>query len=314
MARSERGFALNAQKIRTRIKNDTTFAAYFTQLKNLAENTFKWEGLPHDLDPIFIEKMLFQYGLVAIFKEPVVGLVALPAMQAGGFNIYGAPEMVRAFSPRTGYSKLLKYSPDLDVTQCVLLYNTNRDLNSAQFKSTLGMYAERLTDMKRTEEVNVHAQRTPVTVVVPEGQVETYANLLDRYENFGQTIFGYKGLDPEAIKSVSTLAPYVANQIDELFIKTWNEAIGFLGISNVSIYKKERVTQDEVARSMGGAIMARNTRQEPRERAIELVNAKYGEKWKVTFSEDLFDLELFGENNNLEGYNREESKGENDND
>lgn len=314
MARSERGFALNAQKIRTRIRNDATFSAYFSQLKNLAETSFKWENLPFDVDPIFIEKMLFQFGVVAVFKEPVVGLVALPCMQAGGFNIYGAPEQVRAFSPRTGYSKLLKYSPDLKQTECILIYNTNRDLNSSQFKTTLGLYAERLTEMKRTEDVNVHAQRTPVTVVVPEGQVETYANLLDRYENFGQTIFGYKGLDTEAIKSISTMAPYIADKVDELFIKTWNEAISFLGISNVSVYKKERVTTDEVARSMGGAIAARNTRQEPRERAIELINAKYGVNWKVTFSEDLFDLEMFGENNNLTGYNRQNTEGEKTND
>lgn len=308
MARTQKGFAMSAQKIRTKIKNDTTFAAYYTQLKNLAENTFKWENLPFDLDPVFIEKMLFQYGLVAVFKDPVVGIIALPAMQAGGFNIYGTPKSVRAFSPRTGFSQLLKYSPDLNSTQCVLIHNTNRDLTSATFKSTLGMYSDRLTEMKRTEDVNIFAQRTPVTVVVPEGQVETYTNLIDRYNNFGQIVFGYKGLDKDAISSISTLAPWIADKVDELFIKTWNEAIGYLGISNVSIYKKERVNKDEVARAMGGAIAARNTRQEPREHAVELINEKWGLDWKVTFSEDLFDLEMFGENDNLIGYNSESEK------
>lgn len=293
MARTQKGFSLNAQKIRSKIRNDATFASYFNMLQKMSENTFKWEGFPYQVDPLFIERMLFQYGLVAVFNEPEVGLVALPAMQAGGFNIYGEPQQVRAFSDRTGFSRLLKYSPDLNATECILIHNTNRDLNSSIFKGTLGMYAERLAEMKRTEDVNVFAQRTPVTIAVPEGKVETYKNLLADYSNFGQTVLGYKGLDLESVKAIKTDAPWIAENVDELFVRTWNEAIGFLGVSNVSIQKKERISNDEVARAMGGSLAFRNIRQEPRERAVELINAKYGMNTKVTFSEDLFDLELF---------------------
>jgi hypothetical protein len=279
-------------------------------LQNMAENTFKWDGFPFQVDPVFIEKMLFQYGLVAVFWDKEIGLVALPAMPAGNFNIYGMPVMVRAFSDRNGFSQLLKYSPVLEKTDCILIHNTNRDLNSAVFKSTLGMYTERLTEMKRTEDVNIYAQRTPVTTVVPEGQVTTYQNALDNYDKFGQTVVGYKGLDVDAIKCIKTDAPFVADKVDELFIKTWNEAIGFLGISNISITKKERQTNDEVARAMGGALAFRNVRQEPRERAVELINAKYGLETKVTFSEDLFDLELFANNGEFSPENMEPEKEE----
>ena len=312
MARTNRGFIMNTQKLRTKIKNDATFGSYFGMLQNIAENTFKWEGLPFQVDPIFIEKMLFQYGLVAVFYEEGVGLVALPAMQAGGFNIYGMPKMVRAFSARTGFSKLLKYSPVLEQTECILIHNTNRDLNSSAYKATIGMFVERLTDMKRTEDVNIYAQRTPVTTVVPEGKVETYLNALETYNMNGQTVIGYKGFDVDAIKALKTEAPWVAQDIDELFVRTWNEAIGFLGVSNVSINKKERVNNDEVARAMGGALAFRNVRQEPRERAVELINAKYGLNMKVTFSEELFDLELFESNGTPAGEKEDVDKeGEN---
>lgn len=305
MARTKRGYLMSAQKLRTKIKNDETFAAYFGQLRRMAENSFKWDGLPASIDGLYLEEMLFKYGLVAVFEDPVVGIVALPAMQAGGFDIYGLPRMLRAFSPMTGFSQLLKFSPDPDISECILIHNTGRDLNSSEFKRTLGMYTERLSDMKRTEDVNVYAQRTPITMTVPEGQVETYVNLFDRYNNFGQLVFGYKGLDVDAIKSIRTDAPFVADKVDELFIKTWNEAIGFLGISNLSVYKKERVNTDEVARSMGGSLMSRNVRQAPRERACDLINKKYGLNLSVTFSEELFDEELFGDNNgNITGYNR----------
>lgn len=294
MARTNNGFKMNTQKLKTKLRNDVTFASYFGMLERMAEGTFKWEGLPLQIDPTFIEKMLFQYGMVAVFNEKVVGLVALPCMSAGGFDIYGQPSTVRAFSPRTGFSQLLKYSPDVELSECVLIHNTNRDINSALFRGTLGMYAERLTEMKRTEDINIFAQRTPVTVAVPEAQVTTYKNLLNDYECFGQTVVGYKGLNVDSIKAIKTDAPWIAEDVDELFVRTWNEAIGYLGISNVSIHKKERISNDEVARAMGGSLAFRNVRQEPRERAIELINAKWGMNCKVTFSEELFDLELFG--------------------
>lgn len=285
MARSERGHAMSMQKLRTKIKNDVTFSSYYNMLKNMAENSFKWDNLPNDIDPIFIEKMLYQYGLVTVFNDPIVGLVALPAIIAGGFNIYGMPERVRAFSPRTGFSQLLKYSPVLELSECVLIHNTNRDLNSSLFKGTIGMFTERLTEMKRTEDVNIFAQRTPVTMVVPEGQVETYTNLFDRYQNLGQIIFGYKGLDVEAIKAIKTDAPWVADKVDDLFIKTWNEAIGFLGISNVAITKKERVNTEEATLSQGSSMTFRHIRQEPREWAISRINAKWNTNISIGFSE-----------------------------
>jgi hypothetical protein len=285
MARTRSGFAMSAQKIKTKLKNDMAFATYYSQLKHLAVISFKWNNLPDDIDPVFLEEMLYQYGMVAVFKDPVVGLVALPAIQAGGFTITNMPKMVRAFSPRTGFSQLLKYSPALESTECVLIHNTNRDLNSSLFKSIIGTYAERLADMKRTEDVNVYAQRTPITMVVPEGQVETYTNLLDRYNNFGQVVFGYKGLDVDAVKSLNTEAPFVANLVDELFVKTWNEAVSFLGISSVGVSKRERVTLNESLMSMGSTVAFRQVRQEPREWAISRINEKWGTDISIDFEE-----------------------------
>ena len=303
MARSRNGFAMSSQKIKTKMKNDMTFATYYSQLKHLAVISFKWNNLPDDIDPVFLEEMLYQYGMVAVFKDPIVGLVALPAIQAGGFTITNMPKMVRAFSPRTGFSQLLKYSPALESTECVLIHNTNRDLNSAMFKGIVAMYADRLTEMKRTEDVNVYAQRTPVTMVVPEGQVETYTNLLDRYNNFGQIVFGYKGLDVDAVKSINTDAPFVANQVDELFVKTWNEAVSFLGISSVGVSKRERVTLNESLMSMGSTVGFRQVRQEPREWAVSRINEKWGTDISIDFEEiyrnnekDLADNQIDQEN------------------
>lgn len=311
MARSQAGFVMSKKKLEAKLKNEATFAQYYNMLKNISESTFLYNGLPETIDPAYLEKILFDYGLAAVFDEPDIGLVCLPCVAAGGFDINGIPKNVRAFSGFTGFNRLLKHdSFSVEKSECVLIYNVNREFSSSIYKGTLGAFAERLANDSRTEDINIYAQRTPVVIVAPDSQIETFMNTIDRYENFGKWLFGYKGFDPETVKALKTDAPFVANEINEHRTRIWNEALGFMGVSNVSVYKKERVTTDEVARSMGGAIANRNVRQQPREKAIKKINDKWGKKYgfeaKVTFNEALFDLEP-QPGLNLTGYNREET-------
>ena len=309
MARSKGGFVMSKKKIEAKLKNEATFAQYYNMLKNISESTFLYNGLPETIDPAFLEKILFDYGMAAVFDEPEIGIVCLPCVAAGGFDINGIPTNVRAFSGFTGFSRLLKHNSfNLEKSECVLIYNVNREFSSSIYRGTLGAFAERLANDSRTEDINIYAQRTPVVIVAPDSQVETFMNTIDRYENFGKWLFGYKGFDPETVKALKTDAPFVANEINEHRTRIWNEALGFMGVSNVSVYKKERVSTDEVARAMGGAIANRNVRQNPREAAIDRINKKYGEKYgfkaEVMFNESLFDLEM-GTGLNLIGYNRD---------
>lgn len=312
MARSRQGFVMSKKKIEAKLKNESTFAQYYNNLRNISQSTFLYKGLPETIDPAFLEKTLYDYGMAAVFEEPDIGLVCLPCVAAGGFDINGIPTNVRAFSGFTGFNKLLRHNSfSVDKTECVLIYNVNREFSSSIYRGTLGAFADRLANDARTEDINIFAQRTPVVIVAPDSQVETFMNTIDRYENFGKWIFGYKGMDPEAVKALKTEAPFVANLINEHRTKLWNEALGFMGVSNVSIYKAERVTTDEVARSMGGAIANRNVRQNPREAAIDKINKKWGSKFnfkaEVMFNESLYDLEPEAGLNIL-GYNRNEIK------
>ena len=310
MARSRNGFVMSKKKLEAKLKNESTFAQYFNNLKNISQSTFYYEDLPETIDPAFLEKTLFDYGMAAIFEEKDIGLVALPCVAAGGFDINGIPVNVRAFSGFTGFSRMLKHNTfDVMKSECVLIYNVNREFSSSIYRGTLGAFAERLANDVRTEDINIYSQRTPVVIVAPDSQVETFMNTIDRYENFGKWIFGYKGFDAESVKALKTEAPFVANLINEHRTRVWNEALGFMGVSNVSIYKKERVSTDEVARAMGGAIANRNVRQNPREAAIAKINKKWGEKYgfeaSVTFNEALYDLTP-ETGLNLLGYNRDE--------
>lgn len=310
MARSPQGFVMSKKKLEAKLKNESTFAAYYNNLRDIAISSFLYEDIPETIDTDYMEQNLFDSGMCVIFEEPGIGLVCLPCVQSGGYDIYGYPLNVRAYSGYTGFSRMLKYrSYDIQNSECVLIFNTAKRFSSYIFRGTVGNFADRLAIDSRTEDINIFAQRTPMGISIPKEQVETFVDTIERYENFGKWIFGYNGLNTEAVKAIRTEAPFVANELNEHRTRLWNEALGFLGVSNISIYKKERVSTDEVARSMGGAIANRNVRQNPREKAVKQITDKWGEKYdfkgKVTFNEALFDLEASPLVNTI-GYNREQ--------
>ena len=48
---------------------------------------------------------------------------------------------------------------------------------------------------------------------------------------------------PDALKVLNTGAPFLADKLYDLRVHKWNEALTYLGISNVTIEKKERLMQ-----------------------------------------------------------------------
>ena len=66
-----------------------------------------------------------------------------------------------------------------------------------------------------------------------------------------------------------------------------NEALTYLGISNVSFQKKERMLQDEVLRNNGGTVSSRYSRLNARKEACEKINRMFGLNMSVDYREDV---------------------------
>lgn len=274
-----------------------TWSHYYQLLSNLAKSTFLWEDLPDTIDPVFMEYVLYKYGMAVVFEEPDIGLVCLPALIHGRLDIYNRPISVTAISENGHFRRNLDRRRD----DFVIIFNTNHDLSSKRFIDSLKIFCDRITNAERTEDINIYAQRTPITVVLPDDTMaETYLNFLDKYDKYGKVVITQKNFDPEAMKALQTAAPFVAGQINEVKTRQFNEALSFLGISNVAIQKKERMITDEVTRSMGGAIASRNIRQNPREESLKEMKRLWGDKYgfndaRVSFNENLNDSEFSGD-------------------
>ena len=147
-------------------------------------------------------------------------------------------------------------------------------------------YAKRLYNLDRTIDVNANAQKTPILITCEETQRLTLKNLYMQYEGNEPVIFGDKNLNPNSLKVLTTGSPYIADKLYTLKTQLWNEALTYLGISNVNIQKKERLVTDEVIRNQGGTIASRYSRLNARKKACEEINKMFGLNIDVEYRED----------------------------
>lgn len=94
---------------------------------------------------------------------------------------------------------------------------------------------------------------------------------------------------------LKTDAPYTADKLYELKSKIFNEALTYLGIVNVNENKRERMITDEVVRSMGGAMMMRESALTARKQACEQINDMFGLNVSVEFKDGgVNNVDLYG--------------------
>nr|DAO33125.1 MAG TPA: upper collar protein [Caudoviricetes sp.] len=259
------------------ILNNLTYRQYLNRLTELAISMFEWKNLPDTVDARYLELHLFETGCMVYFKDDVIGDLCLDCIVNGELNVYGYPMLRRAYSGYNNYQKLLKYN------NSVIIWNNYLHTNSVL---DVEMFARRLYNIDRIIDVNANAQKTPVLLQGSEKQRLTLLNLYKEYDGNAPFIFGDKNLDINSLKAFSTNAPYVCDKLYQLKTQIWNEALTYLGISNINIQKKERLITDEVTRNQGGTIASRYSRLESRRQAVEKINDMFGTNIEVNYRED----------------------------
>lgn len=273
MARRRTNFDVSAHD------NMESYYYYVDRLTELSISMFEWDNLPDTVDERFLEMTLFTNGCAVYFNDEVLGNLALPVAINGQWNVYKIPIRRRAYSVN-GYQ-----NGDLTIDNSVMIYNNMIRTNSVR---AVRMFARRLWDLDRSIDVNARAQKTPVLLQGTEQQRLTLLNAYKELDGNSPVIMADKDIDLRngPISCVSTEAPYVADKLYQLKTQVWNEALTYLGISNLNIQKKERLVADEVVRSMGGTIASRYSRLEMRRKAAEEINKMFGTEIEVNYRED----------------------------
>lgn len=274
--------------------NMGTYQLYLDRLMELSISMFNWVNIPESIDVRFLEATLFQNGSAVFFRDDdlqLTGLsdvdtangtyLALPVAMNGNWDVYNVPMARRAYATNN-------YQKQLTNNDSVIIYNNMIHTDSMPL---CRIYAQRLWNLDRIIDVNANAQKTPIMIRCDEQQRLTVLNAYKEWDGNQPVIFGDKNFDLNSMSVLSTGAPYVGHDLYELKTQIWNEALTYLGISNVNYQKKERMISDEVLRNQGGTIASRYSRLESRRQAAEQINRMFGLKIEVNYKEDYREMD-----------------------
>lgn len=277
--------------------NRLTYNFYYDRLLEMSLSRYEWLNLPESVDARFLELTLFKNGLALFFDDDVLGMLALPVIISGPFNVYKIPIRRRAFTPgvssvnETDKSTVSTYHAERTNKDSVVCYNNmlhSPSLNMCR------MFARRLADIDRTIDVNISAQKTPVLIESDTNTLLSLKNAYKQYEGNFPVIFGKKGI-ADNVKVLMTGAPLVAPALQQLKQTIWNDAMEALGIANHGADKKERVNTLEIQANQGGTIASRYSGLIAREQACDAVNRMFGTSISVRYREEVTPESFMGE-------------------
>lgn len=258
--------------------NRRTYRNYYERLKLLCKSMFKWENLPNEIDPDFIENNLFHEGKLAFFHDETYGYIVTKCNDSGMLNIYDKPVYYHCYA--NGYNKNVK-AKDL-----VIIGNNIEYIPTA---SLIQLFVERFYEIERTIDTNLKQQKTPCIVVTDEKGRLALENLMMKYDGNQPFIYGNNKLDirNENIKVLNTQAPFLADKLEDIKQRKWQECLNMLGINNANTSKKARLNIEEVTSNNQLIGFSSDVFLQTRQKAAELINDRFGTNIKVSLREEI---------------------------
>jgi hypothetical protein len=259
-----------AQSINNRIYTD-----YFYRLMLISKSLFEWHNLPNGIDERWIERYLFTEGECIFYKDPNLGLMVTKMGDTGPLNYYDEPTNVMPYAFNYTYN-----GPQLiNNENCVIIRNNDDGVPTLP---TIQIYAQKLTNIDRTIDVNIENQKTPVVILCSDKQKLSMKQVINQRNQNEIAIYGDKNLDLSQIKTLDLRSPIVFDKLQIQKHSVWNECMTFLGINNANQDKRERLVTDEVSANDEQVRASEDTMLKTREHACKLINKMFGTNIYVT--------------------------------
>lgn len=207
---------------------------------NIALTRYTWKGLDDvGLDPLYIEKILFEQGRIGIFKDPTLSFISLPVAQ-NKLKYNGAFYSWYPTGDVTGLVKIRSYNE----TESVLILN-NKLLQGN--RALVAYWCGKMSDVELTSSIERLRLRMNAILKVA-GTNKTVASLKASLQKV------YDG-DPAIVADESItdalaadMPAQVGNNLADIaddYNRYENKILTYLGINNVNIDKRERLITDE---------------------------------------------------------------------
>lgn len=254
--------------------NAITFNNYYSRLELIARAVFEWKGLPKGIDERHIERYLFQEGKCVFFEDFEKGWMIAKYTDNGGLNFYDEPTTI---CPVDQNGQLSKNNPVYTNGQnCALIWNNDKAIPT-HYPVVQAAYD--LTEIKRTIDLNIEAQKTPVIIACTEKQRLSMINAYKQYKGNAPLIVVDKSMEGlDLIKVLKTDAPIVFDKLWIQWKNVWNDAMTNLGVNNANQDKKERLVADEVAANDEQVARSAWVMLKPRQAAAKRMSELCGSK------------------------------------
>ena len=248
---------------------------YIQRLKAIAVSCFQWKDLPLSVSQRYLEISALRRSFCLFFKDDVLEkFFAMRCILEPPFDNYDIPMNRIAYANN-------RYRNRLNYTNSVIIYDNY--LHEPMWPS-LCMFAQQLTNIEITKQINLRAQKTPVLILCDEKQRLTMENLYNKIDCGVPVIYGSKNLDIDGIKVLNTGAPYLIDKLQEDKINVLHEAFSFMGVGSLEIVKRERYITNEIQAANEGNVAQRANRLKARTEAAEHINDMFGLNISVEYS------------------------------
>ena len=274
--------------------NMADYQTFKSRFIDMVTGCFNFENLPDNIYKPYIIREMILHGQLLAFRDEVMDKFFLyPFTNNGTLDEYNQPVTRQVVF----INNQAKFNLTKDNSVIV-----RASVSGTSLISIIEYFARNIYLINRTIQINVNAQKTPVILTCDENQRLSYQNLLKQYAGNVPFMFGSKDLDINNLKAINLNTPFVADKLYTLMGNYWNEFLTFIGIPNLTINKKERLITDEVTRSMGGILIARQNFENQIIEDIEKVNKMFGLDIKFTWGVKNSDMEsdaseVYNENN-----------------
>lgn len=309
----ENKMPINAGHAYDSLNNDLEryyFNHYFYMLLSYAINMFEWKNLPNDIPDKFIEYNLCTIGYGAFSKAMMNEPIFTRCTLIGPWNMYWEPENVTLYT-QNGFNRTVK------ADQCVITYNNYLRQPTADWLAT---YARRMAQAEAFIQVNFNSCKTPVIIKAANAnQRLTLENAYAKYTGNCPVIIDIDNMGlSDQFEAINLGVPFLVPDANAYKRQTWDEAMLFLGIQNVSTEKRERMITQEAQGNMQQIEISRSVMLNARKDACAMANEKFGWNMDVDFriltmySDNVFgtqltedeirEVDVNGNNNDANGF------------
>lgn len=249
--------------------NDRVLTDYYYRLMLIARALFKWENLPNGIDEKWIERYLFSEGACMFYKDPKLGFMVAKIGYTGPLNYYDEPTTIRPYA--TNY--IYEGEELINNINSVIIRNNDEMLPTAP---TIQLYSYKLTNIERTIDTNILAQKTPIVVKCTDKQRLSFKNAINQRNDNEPVIYADKSMNTEEMQVLDVKAPIVFDKLQIQKHAIWNECMTYLGINNANMDKRERLVDDEVQANNEQVQASEDIFLKARQKACEEINRIFG--------------------------------------